>query len=79
MLWFFAVAAAIAAGLWGAVRLEKGLGSTPVPEQRARICQGSATTPDLPETADRLAPAGCHGMPGDARPRMMRTAMAAKD
>jgi hypothetical protein len=29
MLWFVAIAAAIAAGLWGAVRLEKGLESTP--------------------------------------------------
>jgi hypothetical protein len=29
MLWFFAVAAVIAAALWGAVRLEKGLESPP--------------------------------------------------
>jgi hypothetical protein len=30
MLWFFAVAAAIGAALWGAVRIEQGVGPVPV-------------------------------------------------
>ena len=35
MLWFFAVAAVIGAALWGAVRIEQGLGPPPAGDSGA--------------------------------------------
>ena len=70
MLWFFAVAAAIGAALWGAVRIEQGLGPAPVGDS----VPGSAGEA-CPCRARRRPPAGrcqqgCRGLPGGRRPRM---------
>src|ERR1700684_2561396 len=47
MLWFFAVATAIGAALWGAVRLERGVGpdSGPGPAGKARRCRARRRPP----------------------------------
>jgi hypothetical protein len=70
MVWFFAVAAAIGAALWGAVRIEQGLGPTPVgdsgpgPAGEARRCRARRRPP-----AGRCQQ-GCQGLPGGRRPRL---------
>jgi hypothetical protein len=70
MLWFFAVAAALAAGLWAAVRLEKGLESTPVGNSettsgwKPRRCR----THRRPPTGRRVR--GRQGRPGGEWPRV---------
>jgi hypothetical protein len=70
MLWFFAVATAIGAALWCAVRLEQGLGPVPVRDSRpgsagaARRCRTRRRPP-----AGRCRQ-GCRGLPAGRRPRM---------
>ena len=70
MLWFFAVAAAIGAALWCAVRIEQGLGPAPVGDS----APGSAGEARR-SRACRRPPAGrcrqgCRDLPGGRRPRM---------
>jgi hypothetical protein len=70
MLWFFAVAAAIGAAMWGAVRIEQGLGPAPVGDsgpgsaREARRCRTRRRPP-----AGRCRQA-CRGLPAGRRPRM---------
>ena len=66
MLWFFAVAAAIGAALWGAVRIERGLG----PVTAADSGPGAAgKAPGC--RARRRMPAGrCGDLPGGRRSRV---------
>jgi hypothetical protein len=70
MLWFFAVAAAIGAALWAAVRIEQGLGPAPVGDSgpgsagEARRCRARRRPP-----AGRCQQ-GCRGLPGGRGPRM---------
>jgi hypothetical protein len=70
MLWFFAVAAATGAALWGAVRIEKTLGPAPAEDSgpgsagRTRRCQAPRKPP-----AGRCQQ-GCWGPLGARRPRM---------
>lgn len=70
MLWFFAVAAAIGAALWGAVRIEQGLGPVPVGDS------GPGSAGEAPPCRARRRPPagrcrqGCRGLPGGRLPRM---------
>jgi hypothetical protein len=70
MLWFFAVAAAIGTALWGAVRIEQGVGPEPVGDSgpasagEARRCRARRRPP-----AGRCRQ-GCRGLSGGRRPRM---------
>jgi hypothetical protein len=71
MLWFFAVAAAIGAALWGAVRIEQGVGPVPVGDSgpgsagEARRCRTRRRPPA------GLCRKGCRELPGGRRPRML--------
>lgn len=65
MLWFIAVAVATGAALWGAVRIERGLGPGPADDGgpasagKARRCRAR----------QRMPAARCRGLPCDRRPR----------